>query len=247
MKVLITAGGTSEPIDAIRTIKNDATGKLGMLIAHEFLTIYADIEIYYLHDAKAYTPIDKRVHNYRVETVADLESTMKHLLQTQEIDTVIHSMAVSDYKTEVALSSEMLQGIFEQWNISNTEQMTYADFENELAHVSYNSNQKLGSKSERLFVSLTKTPKIIEQIKLWNPRVKLVGFKLLHNVTKDELIDVAYQQLLKNNEVLVVANDKQDIDGEAHRAFIIDANKKYQVCTTKQEIASNLVKQLHHL
>ncbi|MFO7160860.1 MAG: phosphopantothenoylcysteine decarboxylase, partial [[Clostridium] cellulosi] len=37
MNVLITAGGTTENIDPVRKIKNTATGRLGSLIAEEFV------------------------------------------------------------------------------------------------------------------------------------------------------------------------------------------------------------------
>ena len=37
MKVLITAGGTSEPIDQVRSITNHASGTLGIEIAKVFL------------------------------------------------------------------------------------------------------------------------------------------------------------------------------------------------------------------
>ncbi|HBC90535.1 MAG TPA: phosphopantothenate--cysteine ligase, partial [Lactococcus sp.] len=37
MKILITAGGTTEPIDTVRGITNFATGSLGKFTAEEFL------------------------------------------------------------------------------------------------------------------------------------------------------------------------------------------------------------------
>lgn len=38
MRVLITAGGTSEKIDNVRSITNHSTGRLGCLIAEKFST-----------------------------------------------------------------------------------------------------------------------------------------------------------------------------------------------------------------
>ena len=37
MKVLITSGGTTEPIDNVRGISNFATGSLGKVTAEKFL------------------------------------------------------------------------------------------------------------------------------------------------------------------------------------------------------------------
>ena len=36
MNVVITAGGTSEPIDMVRKITNSSSGKLGSIIASKF-------------------------------------------------------------------------------------------------------------------------------------------------------------------------------------------------------------------
>lgn len=42
MKILITAGGTSEPIDDVRKITNRSTGKLGLAIGERLLREYPD-------------------------------------------------------------------------------------------------------------------------------------------------------------------------------------------------------------
>ena len=50
MKIVITAGGTSEKIDDVRTITNSSTGRLGYAVGTAFLQQYADeLEaVYYL-------------------------------------------------------------------------------------------------------------------------------------------------------------------------------------------------------
>ena len=54
MRILITAGGTSEKIDEVRSITNHSTGKLGSLIAASFLKY--DVTIDYVTTAHALRP-----------------------------------------------------------------------------------------------------------------------------------------------------------------------------------------------
>ena len=58
MKIVITAGGTSEKIDDVRTITNSSTGRLGYAVGTAFLQQYADeLEaVYYLHGTRARHP-----------------------------------------------------------------------------------------------------------------------------------------------------------------------------------------------
>lgn len=244
MKVLITAGGTSEPIDAVRSIKNDATGKLGSLIADEISKAFPDNEIFYVHSQKAFMPQCGNVKCYEVQTVHELEVQMQSILLEHKIDVVIHSMAVSDYKTQVAFDNGVLEELFTFWNQNNEQQMQYADFMDLLNNVTYKTDTKLKSANENLFITLMKTPKIIEKIKQWAPKTQLVGFKLLSNVTHDQLIDVAYKQLIKNDELYVVANDNRDIHDNKHIAYIIDNERNETMCETKEEIAKVLVQKL---
>ncbi|MGL4662196.1 MAG: phosphopantothenoylcysteine decarboxylase [Culicoidibacterales bacterium] len=245
MNILITAGGTSEPIDAVRSIKNEATGQLGMLIAEQLVKVSNQVEVYYIHDTKAYVPMHERVHPITIQTVSDLEITMRKIIQTREIDMVIHSMAVSDYKTHKVLTDETLAEIFTNWNQNETRQMEYRDFQQLLSEQQDVKQKKMSSKHQTMFVSLMKTTKVIEQIKKWNANIKLIGFKLLQDVSKEALIDVAYAQLIKNDELFVVANDKCDITPTEHHAYIIDKDKHYIECKTKQEIAEQLVELLN--
>lgn len=244
MKVLITAGGTSEAIDAVRSIKNEASGKLGMFIAKELLRVDEDTEIHYVHDPKAFVPEHAKISSYPVVSVSELEKTMHDIIKQQKIQFVIHTMAVSDYQAQHVVSDTDLQMIFETWNTTEMNKMNYSDFIGKMREIPYDKQTKIGSKHEQLFITLGPTTKVIEQIKKWDPNIHLIGFKLLQNVTQETLIDVAYKQLLKNDEILVVANDKTQIDETKHHALIINRDKTYIECDTKEEIARCLVQQM---
>jgi phosphopantothenoylcysteine decarboxylase/phosphopantothenate--cysteine ligase len=93
-KVLITAGGTQEPIDQVRVITNKSTGKTGAQIADTLVQMGADVT--FLHSAQSKMPASETVR-YSFETYSDLQSQLKNLLSQEDFDFAIHLAAVSDY------------------------------------------------------------------------------------------------------------------------------------------------------
>ena len=93
--VLITAGGTLEPIDGVRQIKNTSSGKLGASIANDLKRTYPNIRIIYMANRFAVQP---KIDCEWIETksVLDVQEKMKEILTTRKIDIVVHSMAIAD-------------------------------------------------------------------------------------------------------------------------------------------------------
>ena len=83
--------------------------------------------------------------------------------------------------------------------------------------------------------------KIISIIKNISPSTYLVGFKLLDNVSEENLINTAVTLKEKNNCNLVVANDLEDIRQGNHKAFIIKASNDYIISSGKEDIAQKLI------
>ena len=77
MKIVITAGGTSEKIDDVRTITNSSTGRLGYAVGTAFLQQYADeLEaVYYLHGTRARHPEHEKVIPVEIGGVGSAERT----------------------------------------------------------------------------------------------------------------------------------------------------------------------------
>ncbi|MCL2752578.1 MAG: hypothetical protein FWE44_00335 [Defluviitaleaceae bacterium] len=92
-KILITAGGTIEKIDAVRSIINDSTGQLGAEIAKVFTL--AGCEVFYIKGKNALMPNCGNI--VEIESAKDLDVALENILMKQKIDAVIHAMAVSDY------------------------------------------------------------------------------------------------------------------------------------------------------
>lgn len=222
MKVVITAGGTSEKIDNVRKITNSSTGKLGLCIANEFLKTIEGVEITYICSKEAFCPSDDRVKIKRIIGVDDLEREVRIVLENNDIDVFIHSMAVSDYKVDYVSTLEKLK---------NNEEFSMND-------------NKISSSLSDLVIVLKPTKKIISIIKDLSPNTYLVGFKLLDNVTKDKLIEVATNLMIKNKCNLVVANDLENIRNGRHIGYIIDEENNVINAEGKDDIAKKLVRRI---
>ena len=218
MKILITSGGTTEKIDSVRGITNHATGTLGKYIAEAFLE--RGYQVTLVTTKEAVKPKDHPLLTVQIITNVDsLLSTLEPLVKTHDV--FIHSMAVSDY-TPVYMTDlnevEQAEHVSDLLNRQNTE-------------------SKISSKEDYQVLFMKKTPKVISLVKTWNPDICLIGFKLLVNVSKDELFAVARESLQKNKARYILANDLTEIKGEQHHAYLLDESHVYEA-NTKKAIAN---------
>ena len=104
-KILISSGGTQEPIDDIRVISNKSSGKTAAQIADQFIA--NGFTVTYLAAESAKLPIlDCEVVNYT--NFQSLEDKLRQLLP-KDYSTFIHAAAVSDYSvipTEGKINSD---------------------------------------------------------------------------------------------------------------------------------------------
>ena len=84
--------------------------------------------------------------------------------------------------------------------------------------------------NDPLHLELLPTFKILENIKKWNKKVFLVGFKAEHDLPQKELVERAFDLLKSADADLLVANDvgKKDrgFDVETNEVFVVDKKKK---------------------
>jgi phosphopantothenate---cysteine ligase (CTP) len=252
LNLIITAGGTRERIDAVRTIANDATGRLGSLIAEEFSRRLAAREhtIYYLCGAGAVLPAadDPAIRIIRIEGTDQLEREMHNLLTAHRIDAVVHSMAVSDYKVSCVTTPEQVAENVAQSVADCSEPLSRAQWreiiQEALGKCAVSSDQKISSDLEHPVLMLEKTQKIIGMIKKTSPQSALVGFKLLSGVSEEKLIDTAYQLLLKNQCDFVLANDTDSIKDGNHEGYLIDSGANFVKLSGKEAIAKGIADSL---
>jgi len=193
-KIIVTAGGTSEAIDAVRTINNRASGKMGAAIAEECYKRGADVLLlksvtaqYTLGMTRSVsrrTPDGGGIKIELFETVKDLEKLIEKHIKSS--DAIFHTAAVSDFIPEKKL------------------------------------DMKLESKKP-FSLNLKPAPKIINQIKKWNPKIKLIGFKAVYKLSEKELVACGIEKLKESKSDYIIVNDI----GKEGVGFGVDANEVY--------------------
>lgn len=102
-RVLVTAGGTAEPVDGVRVLTNSSTGATGALIATHLARAGHEVVLLRAQNAIA---TDGPCREETFVTFGQLEAALRRLLATQEFDVVIHAAAVSDYSVDPVLLAD---------------------------------------------------------------------------------------------------------------------------------------------
>lgn len=232
--VLITAGGTVEAIDGVRGITNFSSGKLGSMIADTL----KESKVFLIKGTKSVMPenINKNITIIETTDTQSVQEAIEQVMNNNKVDYFIHAMAISDYTVDKVVSVEELID-------SIDDNMTYS--KNDIINLLKNpptitNRNKVSSSIKQPIIYLKQTAKIIATIKQKWPDVKLIGFKLLNGVSKDELIKVATASLEKTNAEYIVANDLTGISKTHHKAYIVDHNGVLMETSTKQELANAL-------
>ena len=235
LNIVITSGGTSEYIDAVRKITNSGTGKLGSIIAEQISKNENINKIFYIYTTKAILPNNNfnNIEYIKVKDTNSVKIAIENVLKNNKIDYFIHSMAISDYYVDYVTNIDLItKQIDSKISIENILKNPNETLDN---------SSKLSSNEDNLIIMLKKTPKIISLIKKLSPNTKLIGFKLLENVKKNYLINVARKLMIKNDCDYVIANDLTQINENEHIAYLIN-NKNEEIIEmkTKLEIANNI-------
>ncbi|MEO5958004.1 MAG: bifunctional phosphopantothenoylcysteine decarboxylase/phosphopantothenate--cysteine ligase CoaBC, partial [Opitutaceae bacterium] len=94
LRVLVTSGGTAEPVDGVRVLTNSSSGATGALIAEHFSR--AGHEVTLLRAAAA-CGASGRVRAETFTTFAELDAALQRQLAEHDFDVAIHAAAVSDF------------------------------------------------------------------------------------------------------------------------------------------------------
>lgn len=92
-RVLVTAGGTREPIDAVRYVGNRSSGRMGFAIAEAAASLGAEVTV-----VAANVPLPRAggVHYVDVETAAQLGAACRELFPDCEL--LVMAAAVADFR-----------------------------------------------------------------------------------------------------------------------------------------------------
>jgi len=99
-RVLVTAGGTREPVDAVRFIGNRSSGKQGHALADEAAARGAAVTLVTTTDR----PSASGVTVVRVDTAAEMEEAV--LARAADADVVVMAAAVADFRPKAPLDQK---------------------------------------------------------------------------------------------------------------------------------------------
>lgn len=212
MRILITAGGTEEPLDGVRRLTNLSTGATGNVLASHFAGCGAEVMLLHAERAvQSEAPIERQTF----VTFSNLEAALRRNLGERRWDAVVHLAAVSDYSV--------------------------ASIEVDGRIIPADDHGKIGSDSE-VVIRLQPNPKLIDSIKPWsrNPDALVVGFKLTNDADQTSREAQVQRLIDRGTTDLVVHNDLHDIDGERHLATIFDRRGPLVRTVTKEQMAQEL-------
>jgi phosphopantothenoylcysteine decarboxylase/phosphopantothenate--cysteine ligase len=93
VRVLVTAGGTREPIDSVRYVGNRSSGRMGFAVATEAARRGADVTVV---AANVSLPREEGIHYIDVQTAAELEQAA--LRAFEYADVLLMAAAVADFR-----------------------------------------------------------------------------------------------------------------------------------------------------
>lgn len=96
LHVVVTAGGTREPIDAVRVIANRSSGKQGYAVATEALAFGAKVTLV----STVELPVPSGADLRQVETAAEMQAAVEALAPTADV--IVMAAAVADFRPKVA-------------------------------------------------------------------------------------------------------------------------------------------------
>ena len=215
-RILITAGGTREPIDSVRYIGNMSSGRTACALADELTA--AGHRVTWLGARDAVQPaMVNRLELYT--SFSDLQTRLKDLLGAGEYDVVVHAAAVSDFSVAGVETGE--------GNTLSTD------------------DGKLSSNSD-LVLHLKRNPKLLNHLKDWsgNPALQVIGFKLTDTKDIPQRLAAIRKQLDNSGVDAVVHNDLSDISETAHRFCFHRNGQEPVTCGNSGELARTINKLL---
>ncbi len=214
-KILITAGGTAEPIDPVRTVTNVSTGQTGLAIAEMLSGRLKEKDLDNYSSEYEVTLLGSSAMKSKVENLKlpvkfvsytsfnDLELKMQSILSSEEFSAIVHLAAVSDYSPKkLNLENKTI-------SLPSLEKISLDDVLND-------EKQNLDQEQSSFSIEFKKNKKLITEIREYskNKKIKVIAFKLLRT---DDLqkINFEIEKVLKSSDFVVV-NDLKNITESKH-------------------------------
>lgn len=158
VKILVSAGGTQEPLDPVRHISNRSSGKMGYAIAEAARDRGAEVALVSAPTALV-PPVGVKL--IRVQTTIQMRDAC--ILAGADADVVIMAAAPADYRAKMTSSEKIKKGDAETWSLELAENpdilgalkgdMIRVGFAAESEHLLKNAREKRFKKNLDLIVA----------------------------------------------------------------------------------------------
>jgi phosphopantothenoylcysteine decarboxylase / phosphopantothenate---cysteine ligase len=194
-RVIVTAGGTQEPVDPVRYLGNRSSGKMGYSLAAEARDRGAHV---ILISGPATLPVPYGVELYLVETAQQMRGTVYRFIS--DADALVMSAAVADFRPAQPAAQKIKKNGGELKNLANGDELSIPLVKNPdiLGELANSLNQQAASQPR-------------------NRRLVRVGFA----AETEQLVVHAQEKLRKKQLDLLIANDVSRSDS----GFGSDTNK----------------------
>ncbi|MDX6720848.1 MAG: phosphopantothenoylcysteine decarboxylase / phosphopantothenate---cysteine ligase [Solirubrobacteraceae bacterium] len=112
LRVLVTGGGTREPIDAVRYVGNRSSGRMGFALAEQAADLGADVTVV---AANVALPRDPRVRYVDVETAAQLQEACGAAFASSDV--LLMAAAVADYRPARSFAGKLKKAADERMRV----------------------------------------------------------------------------------------------------------------------------------
>lgn len=103
-RVVISAGGTQEPLDPVRFLGNRSSGRQGVALAEAAALAGADVELVACNIEADVLPLHGRIQIIPARTTADLQEEMRN---RADADVIMMVAAVADFRPKQVLSTKI--------------------------------------------------------------------------------------------------------------------------------------------
>lgn len=199
MKILVTGGGSEEPIDNVRAVCNFSTGKTSAFLSDFFSQAGNDVTE--IVSQKGVKPCKAKFLTYR--TFSDLAALLEKECREGNYDAVVHAAAVSDYSPVVVIVDGKEYQVGEFSKVPAGSELT----------IRMKKNPKLVDSIKMWCKSKT----------------KVIAFKLTSNASLEERKAAVKKIFDANENLeyvpdYVVSNDLSEITEKIHPCRIFDKN-----------------------
>ena len=112
MRVLVTAGGTREPIDAVRFVGNRSSGRMGFALAEQAAALGAEVTVV---AANVALPRDPRVRYVDVETAGQLQDACAAAFERSDV--LLMAAAVADFRPARSFAGKLKKAADERMRV----------------------------------------------------------------------------------------------------------------------------------